>query len=202
MSKSTNSPIHAQDVDLNLASKEPRETKNASVSLSTNGKASDSVRSLKGDPATQTTVIPTEFTKRKDWPQKIICELTDIYYVIANSGKFIYCSVSCQELTGYSPAELTGRSLCDFIHVDDNDSFIRDLSFGATKKSFSLLYRFRKKDDRFIVLQVQCRPYFVDGSLSCFFCNARRYSSKAASMLDTLLEMKNENELLKRRLKK
>ncbi|ORY05759.1 hypothetical protein K493DRAFT_159907, partial [Basidiobolus meristosporus CBS 931.73] len=144
-----------------------------------------------------------EFTKRKNWPQKIICGLKDIYYVITNSSRFIYCSPSCQELTGYSPEELVGRNISDFIHVDDIDTFIRDLNCGATKRTFSLFYRFRKKDDKFIMLEVQCRPYLADNSPipACFFCNARQYPSKASSLLDTFLEMKIENELLRRRLK-
>ncbi|KAK9721176.1 hypothetical protein K7432_003647 [Basidiobolus ranarum] len=191
------------DSDPNSTVRETQETRDTSLTPHVNNKASNLTTPKKRTSTQPTSTFLTEFTKRKNWPQKIICGLKDIYYVITNSSKFIFCSPSCQELTGYSPAELVGRNISDFIHVDDIDPFIRDLNCGALKKSFSLFYRFRKKDDKFVMLEVQCRPYFVDDSINptCFFCNARQYPSKASSLLDTFLELKVENEFLRRRLK-
>ncbi|CAG8474191.1 6861_t:CDS:2 [Ambispora gerdemannii] len=150
----------------------------------------------------------TEFTKRKNWSQRIIEELKDFLHVISPIGKLMYCSPSSQELVGYSPEELVGRSIKDFIHVDDVDMFVRDFNTAINQKSsFTLYYRFRKKDDKFIILEVNGHPYFgdnnptVNSTCRCFFSMGRVYPSKTTAMLDSFLELKVENENLRRQLR-
>lgn len=144
----------------------------------------------------------TDFTKRKNWPLRILGELKDFLHVVSPTGKFLFCSPSSHEMVGFSPEELVGRFVTEFIHVDDVDAFIRDFNNAITQKSFRLFYRFRKKDDKFIVLEVNGHPYFPEGSTNprCFFIMARPYPSKAASMLDSFLELRMENEVLMRKL--
>ncbi|CAG8487961.1 6227_t:CDS:2 [Ambispora leptoticha] len=150
----------------------------------------------------------TEFTKRKNWSQRIIEELKDFLHVISPTGKLMYCSPSSQELVGYSPEELVGRSIKDFIHVDDVDMFVRDFNMAINQKSsFTLYYRFRKKDDKFIILEVNGHPYFgdnnptINSTCRCFFSMGRVYPSKTTAMLDSFLELKVENENLRRQLR-
>lgn len=144
----------------------------------------------------------TDFTKRKNWPLRILGELKDFLHVVSPTGKFLFCSPSSHEMVGFSPEELVGRFITEFIHVDDVDAFIRDFNNAITQKSFRLFYRFRKKDDKFIVLEVNGHPYFPEGSTNprCFFIMARPYPSKAAAMLDSFLELRMENEVLTRKL--
>ncbi|KAJ9053825.1 hypothetical protein DSO57_1020420 [Entomophthora muscae] len=144
----------------------------------------------------------TDFTKRKNWPLRVLGELKDFLHVVSPSGRFLFCSPSSLEMVGYSPEELVGRNITEFIHVDDIDTFIRDFNLAITQKTFKLFYRFRKKDDKFIVLEVNGHPYFPDGSTNarCFFIMARPYPSKAAAMIDSFLELRMENEILTRRL--
>lgn len=144
----------------------------------------------------------TDFTKRKNWPLRVLSELKDFLHVVSPSGRFLFCSPSCLEMVGFSPEELVGRNITEFIHVDDVDTFIRDFNLATTQKVLKLFYRFRKKDDKFIVLEVNGHPYFPEGSTSarCFFIMARPYPSKAASMMDSFLELRMENEILTRRL--
>lgn len=144
----------------------------------------------------------TDFTKRKNWPLRVLGELKDFLHVVSPSGRFLFCSPSCLEMVGYSPEELVGRNITEFIHVDDIDTFIRDFNLTITQKVLKLFYRFRKKDDKFIVLEVNGHPYFPDGSTKarCFFIMARPYPSKAAAMIDSFLELRMENEILTRRL--
>src|SRR5947208_1481296 len=95
-----------------------------------------------------TTTTATEFTKRKNWPEKIIEELKDFLHVISPTGKLMYCSPSTTEVVGYSPEELVNRSITEFIHVDDVDTFVRDFQFAIhNRESFTIYYRFRKKDE-------------------------------------------------------
>jgi PAS domain S-box-containing protein len=148
----------------------------------------------------------TEFTKRKNWSQRIIEELKDFLHVISPSGKLMYCSPSSTELVGYTPEELVNRSITDFIHVDDVDMFLRDFGLAIQNNtSFTLYYRFRKKDDKFIILEVNGHPYFGEnnstGNCKCFFSMGRAYPSKTTAMLDSFLELKVENENLRRQLR-
>jgi PAS domain S-box-containing protein len=148
----------------------------------------------------------TEFTKRKNWSQRIIEELKDFLHVISPTGKLMYCSPSSTELVGYTPEELVNRTITDFIHVDDVDMFLRDFGLAIQNKtSFTLYYRFRKKDDKYIVLEVNGHPYFGEnnstGNCKCFFSMGRTYPSKTTAMLDSFLELKVENENLRRQLR-
>ncbi|ORX81249.1 hypothetical protein K493DRAFT_95729, partial [Basidiobolus meristosporus CBS 931.73] len=123
-----------------------------------------------------------EFTKRKNWSHRIIDQLPDFYYVINPAGCFMYCSPSSMALVGYSPTELIGRNIVDFIHVDDVDIFIRDIKQSLEEHQFKLFYRFRKKDDRFVMLEAQGHAYRKGNpEAKCFFSIARPYPLKATS---------------------
>ncbi|RUS15293.1 hypothetical protein BC937DRAFT_92641 [Endogone sp. FLAS-F59071] len=147
----------------------------------------------------------TDFTKRKNWSQHIIEELKDFLHVLTPSAKVMYCSPSSLELVGYAPEELVGRQITEFIHVDDIDMFIHEFSMSIQmRKEFKLYYRFRKKDDKFIIFEVTGHMYYGDdssGHPKCFFGMAQPYPTKATSMLDSFLELKIENELLRRKLR-
>ncbi|CAB4411926.1 unnamed protein product [Rhizophagus irregularis] len=117
----------------------------------------------------------TEFTKRKNWSQRIIEELKDFLHVISPTGKLMYCSPSSTELVGYTPEELVNRTITDFIHVDDVDMFLRDFGLAIQNKtSFTLYYRFRKKDDKYIILEVNGHPYFGENNTTVENENLRR----------------------------
>ncbi|OZJ04239.1 hypothetical protein BZG36_04244 [Bifiguratus adelaidae] len=151
----------------------------------------------------------TEFTKRKNWSQRIIEELSDFLHVLSPAGKIMYCSPSSMPLVGYAPEELIGRHITEFIHVDDIDMFVREFNMAIhTRKDFKVYYRFRRKDDKFIIFEVTGHPYFgdeknggVSGTPKCFFGMAQPYPTRATGMLDSFLELKIENELLQRKLR-
>ncbi|KAJ1985530.1 hypothetical protein H4R33_003970 [Dimargaris cristalligena] len=106
----------------------------------------------------------TEFTKRKNWHHRIVSEITDMVHVISPSGKIMFCSPSSVEVVGYTPEELIGRSITDFIHVDDVDTYIREFNMAIIQRDFRLFYRFRRKDDRFVLLEVVGHPWFTADS--------------------------------------
>ncbi|KAK9692451.1 white collar 2 type of transcription factor [Basidiobolus ranarum] len=167
----------------------------------------DSTKELQATPSTSKNDHPIsrthgiEFTKRKNWSHRIIDHLPDLYYVINSSGCFMYCSPSSLNLVGFSPSELIGRSIMDFIHVDDVDIFIHCIRQSAANHQFKIFYRFRKKDDRFIMFEVQGNTYQKEGTeAKYFFSIARPYPLKATSLMDTMLELKLENVILNQRL--
>ena len=62
----------------------------------------------------------TEFTKRRNWSQRILEELQDFLHILAPTGKIVYASPSAKALTGFGPEELLGKFITEFIHQDDS----------------------------------------------------------------------------------
>lgn len=155
-----------------------------------------------------------EFTRRKNWSQRILEELRDFIYVVGPSGKFIYASPSSVDLFDYHPADIIGRNIIDFIHSDDIDMFVRDFNNAIqVREKFSLLYRFRRKDKSYVILETNGHPHceaFSDCPVSapshsqvckCFFMSARPYPTRNMLALDSFLELKIENERLRKKLR-
>lgn len=156
--------------------------------------------------STTTSTNSNDFTKRKNWDQRIIEELTDFLHVLSPVGKILFASPSSVLLVGYTPDELLGRSITDFLHSDDIDMFIREFNVAIhTRSEFKVYYRFRKKDDKFVTFEVIGHPYFGGAGESdipkCFFGIAQPYPTKSGTMLDSFLELKIENEKLRKQLK-
>ncbi|ORX80255.1 hypothetical protein K493DRAFT_150413, partial [Basidiobolus meristosporus CBS 931.73] len=144
-----------------------------------------------------------EFTKRKNWSHRVIGQLPDLYYVLTSSGTLMYCSPSSLELTGYPASELVGKSMVEFLHVDDIDLFVGYLKESVDKGSFRFFYRFRRKDSTYIIFEVVGHPYPQGGPTTattpkCFFNLARLYPLHTTSVLDTFLQLRLENEALYR----
>ncbi|KAL9037356.1 MAG: hypothetical protein Q9214_005739, partial [Letrouitia sp. 1 TL-2023] len=61
----------------------------------------------------------TDFTKRRNWSQRVLEELKDFLHILTPDGRILYVSPSGKHLTGYDPEELNGKFIMDFIHPDD-----------------------------------------------------------------------------------
>jgi len=66
----------------------------------------------------------TEFTKRRNWSQRILEELQDFLHVLTPAGKVVYASPSSRTLTGFGVEELIGKFITDFIHEDDSALYV------------------------------------------------------------------------------
>lgn len=64
--------------------------------------------------------ILTEFTKRRNWSQRILEELQDFLHILTPTGKIVYASPSCQTLTGFDPSDLINKVITEYIHQDDS----------------------------------------------------------------------------------
>lgn len=60
----------------------------------------------------------TDFTKRRNWSQRVLEELKDFLHILTPDGRILYVSPSGRHLTGYDPDELIGKFIVDFIHPD------------------------------------------------------------------------------------
>jgi len=62
----------------------------------------------------------TEFTKRRNWSQRLLEELQDFLHILTPEMKIVYASPSGKSLTGYDTEELLGRVITDYMHPDDS----------------------------------------------------------------------------------
>jgi PAS domain S-box-containing protein len=155
----------------------------------------------------------TEFTKRRDWQQRILEKIPDFLYVLALDGKILYASPSCISITGYPSTQLTGRFIRAFIHPDDADIFDKEIDDSiATGSPLRFFYRFRKPDGSWIVFESHGHAHCSKGHSPSsmrggsihyggFFIMSRPYLNKSAALMDSFLEHKIENIRLTSRLR-
>ncbi len=166
--------------------------------------------SQSGAGASNSTV--TEFTKRRNWPAKVVEELKDLLKILDTNGRIKHVSPSLTRLTGYNPEDVLERFIRDFIHPDDVGVFVAELNESiATGNPLRVIYRFRKKDGEYSVFEavghghIAAARFAVNPNNQSPFCQAvfmmsRAYPTKNAGFLDTILEHRMENERLQRRI--
>jgi len=154
----------------------------------------------------------TEFTKRRNWSQRVLEELRDFLHILTPDGRMIWVSASCRTLTGYEQHQLQGRFITDFIHQDDNALFVREFNESiATGNPLRFFYRFKKMDEQYTIFEAHGHPHLSSESINfgsnsgagfCrgFFMMSRPYPTKNAALLDSFLEHKIENERLTKRI--
>ncbi|EGO52130.1 zinc finger protein white collar 2 [Neurospora tetrasperma FGSC 2508] len=154
----------------------------------------------------------TEFTKRRNWPAKVVEELQDWEHILDANGRIKHVSPSVEPLTGYKPPEIIDLFLRDLIHPDDVGVFTAELNEAiATGSQLRLFYRFRKKDGNWTIFETVGHAHIAAAKFApnpqnqspfcqAVFMMARPYPTKNAGLLDSFLEHKIENERLKRRI--
>ncbi|OTB05645.1 hypothetical protein M426DRAFT_10398 [Hypoxylon sp. CI-4A] len=163
-------------------------------------------------PAVQGGSTLTEFTKRRNWPAKVVEELKDFLQILDAHGRIKYASPSVTSLTGYGSEELVDRFVKDLIHPDDLGTFTSDMNESiATGNPLRMFYRLKKKDGSYAIFEsvghahIAAAKFAPNPENQSPFCQAvfmmsRPYPTKNASLLDSFLEHKIENERLRRRI--
>lgn len=175
-----------------------------------------------GPPATNSTL--TDFTKRRNWSQRVIEELKDFLHILTPDGRILYVSPSCKSITGYEPGDIIGKFMGDFVHPDDSGIFMREFNESiASANSLRFFYRFKKDDGNYVIFECDGHPHIssetpsigfnnnmgmstpssmapTTGYCRGFFMMARPYPTKNAALLDSFLEHKIENERLMKRI--
>lgn len=162
------------------------------------------------DPSGNSTL--TEFTKRRNWSQRVLEELRDFLHILTPDGLILYVSPSAKALTGYENEDLVGKFIVEFIHADDSSVFIREFNESiATGHPLRFYYRFRKSDQSYTIFESHGHPHLTSEAAAfgpnnaasfCrgFFMMSRPYPTKNAELLDSFLEHKIENERLQSRI--
>ena len=155
----------------------------------------------------------TEFTKRRNWSQRVLEELKDFLHILTPDGRILYVSPSCKFLTGHDPSQIQEKFIGEFIHPDDSGIFVREFNESiASGNPLRFFYRFRKADDTYTIFESHGHPHLSSeavqfgpspnsaGFCRGFFLMARPYPTKNAALLDSFLEHKIENERLTKRI--
>lgn len=100
-----------------------------------------------------------DVTDRKETEQRLqayIDNSSDVLGVVNESGEFEKVSAAIERITGYSPTELHGESVFNYIHPDDRNQMIeefaelREASESITKR---VEYRFKQPDGSWVWLE-------------------------------------------------
>lgn len=171
-----------------------------------------------GMPALNSSSALTEFTKRRNWSQRIIEELKDFLHILTPDGRILYVSPSCKNITGYESHALMGKFIGEYVHPDDAGVFMREFNESiASGNSLRFFYRFKKEDGTYIIFECDGHPHITaereqnftnqaqqvqasNGQCRGLFMMARPYPTKNAALLDSFLEHKIENERLRKRI--
>jgi PAS domain S-box-containing protein len=154
----------------------------------------------------------TEFTKRRNWPAKVVEELSDLLQILDSNGRIRFVSPSITVLAGYTTEEVQDTFLKDLIHPDDQGVLVAELHESiATGNSLRMFYRMKKKDGTYAIFEAVGHAHIAAARFApnpnnqspfcqAVFMMARLYPTKNASLLDSFLEHKIENERLRRRI--
>lgn len=174
-------------------------------------------------PANSSTL--TEFTKRRNWSQRVIEEIRDFLHILTPDGRLLYVSPSCKNITGYDPQSLIGKFIGEYVHPDDSGIFMREFNESiASGNPLRFFYRFKKENGTYIIFECDGHPHISSETAASpyggmnqgnnnnaltppsgrfcrgFFMLARPYPTKNAALLDSFLEHKMENERLRKRI--
>ena len=173
-------------------------------------------------PTNMSTSTLTEFTKRRNWSQRVIEELKDFLHILTPDGRILYVSPSCKAITGYDRQTLVGKFIGEYVHPDDSGIFMREFNESiASGNALRFFYRFKKEDGTYMIFECDGHPHIqleqpsalavnagssgsmhpsATGVCRGFFMMARPYPTKNAALLDSFLEHKIENERLLKKI--
>ncbi|KAG5986623.1 hypothetical protein E4U43_005433, partial [Claviceps pusilla] len=176
----------------------------AQMSLSANGSS--------GGGGGSSTSTLTDFTKRRNWPAKVVEELKDFLHILDANGRIKYASSSILSISGYTAEEIQDVFLKDLIHPDDQGVFVSELHESISSGNpMRLFYRFKAKDGSYAIFETIGHAHIAAARFAPNPCNqspfcqavfvmSRPYPTKNAGLLDSFLEHKMENERLRRRI--
>lgn len=115
--------------------------------------------------------------------RSLIENASDLISIISRTGQILYASPSMVPVFGYSPEELTGRSVRDLVHPDDIP-LVEQLIGGAAPapgdtRAFEL--RVRHQDGTFRVIEGVATNLLADPNVAGIVVNSRDISERRAA---------------------
>jgi len=165
----------------------------------------------------QQNVQPWEFTRRKRWADLLMTELSEaIVLVLSSRRTVLFCNPAVREILGWQDEDLIDSDFKDLVNVNDRLGFCDTYAHSIERREELHFYaRFFCKSDSFthlpisptppakeVLLEIIGYPHVIMGESTCrcFFVVAKPYPSRNAAMLNSLLELKVENERLQQHI--
>jgi PAS domain S-box-containing protein len=126
----------------------------------------------------------------------------DIISVHSATAVIEYISPSVQTVLGYTPEEVTGRNIMEFVHPEDHNRFTSTEDTPSVHNSSLLLLRYRMlhKDGSHIWLESIIKPVKEKGEVNKLICTSRNITERKkieAQKSKLLAEIKQSEELLR-----
>ncbi|KAJ7766816.1 white collar 2 type of transcription factor [Mycena metata] len=158
-----------------------------------------------------------EFGKRKRWADLVITELVDVLLlVLSPQGKVLYCGNGLKGLLGWQDADLIDYDFADLLNAEDKDGFMQafDDSLRTANPLTSHYVRIRTAPSSLsdpptseeLLFEVNGRPQIIEADdnpaqpVQVFFISARPHPNKSVALLDTYLDLQEENNRLQHRV--
>ncbi|KAK9470429.1 uncharacterized protein V1510DRAFT_399368 [Dipodascopsis tothii] len=180
--------------------------------------AADGAREDTAAAPAQKDTAATEFMKRATWIQKIPQEVTDVMFFVLPQGQILSATPSVEAVLGYTPADLAGQFITEYLFREEFDYFSSELNDAVAQRTRFLLYsRLRHKNGSAVLFEIQGVPHFRNQRnmykpgtepdavtqardlevCKGIFLTARPYRTKSAGLQDMYLEQKMENVRLR-----
>ncbi|KAI8612623.1 hypothetical protein BC830DRAFT_1135875 [Chytriomyces sp. MP71] len=106
---------------------------------------------------------------------EVVVDGGDFVFILSMRARFLYVPPqACEELLGFTSAELCGKKLQDHVHAADLLSAIRELRNAKPGAVVSFLCRFRKRTGGYLYLDVNGHVYEGNNSnKKCFVLSGR-----------------------------
>lgn len=118
-------------------------------------------------------------------------------------SRIIYISPSVKKILGYTPEEVTGTLIMEYLHPDDRHKFTpsrRELKELEEKESLVLRYRMRRKTGEYTWLESIVKPMRENGRIGKFISISRDITDRKKAEKEKerlLMEVKHSEELLR-----
>ncbi len=120
--------------------------------------------------------------EKKEQLSFITTNMMDLITESDEKGILKYISPSCEQVLGYSPDDLMGKSFSTLIHPDDLPEIINNLKKAVDSRgSVRLQYRIKNLGGEYIFLETIGKPIFDDKSAKGFIYSSRDITEQIKS---------------------
>ncbi|CAO3598202.1 unnamed protein product [Absidia cylindrospora] len=156
----------------------------------------------------------TQIYAERHWSEQLVNDDSVFLFVLSVQGDILYCSETCQGLTGYSANDVVGHTISEFLHPDDQHHFhsLLDRVFEAPLRLSKIQFRWKKKNSAAEFVSLQCIGHSkpddiptytimpsnqLESNYYAFFAIAQIREPTTA---DVLAQLKKENQRLQQQL--
>ena len=120
-------------------------------------------------------------------PHSIVSNITDSIHLLSIKGIFLYSSPCSKNIFDYSPDEMIGRDLKDFIHPSDMMYVLREMRECTSTAPFTISCRLKRRAAGYVFVELFGRLYTNEHRrIKCYVVTSRLKPSATLSTHNTL----------------